>query len=104
MYCPYVLWLKKDSKAQAKNSYTESLNIEMFFNIISKGFMGGNIPRVIKIDVIREWLRGKSRDQIAKQEGIGAGTVSSIIKECRQNDSEFDNNAELASITNSNEH
>jgi hypothetical protein len=52
--------------------------------------MGGNIPRAIKVDVIREWLRGKTRDQIAKQEGVGAGTVSSIIQECRQNDIEFD--------------
>jgi transposase len=52
--------------------------------------MKGNIPRAIKVDVIREWLRGKSRDQIAKQVGIGAGTVSSIIQECRQNDTEFD--------------
>ncbi|MBV9176736.1 MAG: hypothetical protein JO297_06835 [Nitrososphaeraceae archaeon] len=56
----------------------------MFFNIISKGFMGGNILRPMKVDVLRKWLQGKSRDQIAKEEGIGTGTVSSIIKECRQ--------------------
>ena len=63
----------------------------MFYDIISKEFMGVNIPIAIKVDVIREWLRCKSRDQIAKQEGIGSGTVSSIIKECRQqNDTEFD--------------
>jgi hypothetical protein len=30
------------------------------------------------------------RNEIAKEEGIGAGTVSNIINECRQNDSEFD--------------
>ncbi|HET7285625.1 MAG TPA: hypothetical protein VFI70_13155 [Nitrososphaeraceae archaeon] len=35
-------------------------------------------------------LQGKSRDQISKEVGIGAGTVSSIINECTQNDSEFD--------------
>ena len=64
--------------------------MEIFYNIISKEEMGGNIPRAIKVNVIKEWLRGKSRDQIAKQEGIGAGTVSSIIQECRQNDTEFD--------------
>lgn len=52
--------------------------------------MGGSIPRAIKVEVIREWLRGKSRDQIAKQVGIGAGTVSRIIQECRQSDTEFD--------------
>jgi hypothetical protein len=64
--------------------------MKIFYNIISKEGMGGNIPRAIKVDVIKEWLRGKSRDQIAKQEGIGAGTVSSIIQECRQDDTEFD--------------
>ena len=37
--------------------------------------MGGYIPRPIKIDIIRKWLQGKSRDQIAKEVGIGAGTV-----------------------------
>jgi hypothetical protein len=52
--------------------------------------MGGNIPRPIKVEVIRKWLQGKSRDQIAKEVGIGAGTVSSIINECTQNDPEFD--------------
>ncbi|MGB6628964.1 MAG: hypothetical protein WBE61_12615 [Nitrososphaeraceae archaeon] len=52
--------------------------------------MGSNTPRQIKVEVIRRWLQGKRRDEIAKEEGIGAGTVSSIINECRQNDSEFD--------------
>jgi hypothetical protein len=52
--------------------------------------MGRNIPRPIKVEVIRKWLQGKSRDQIAKEVGIGAGTVSSIINECTQNDPEFD--------------
>lgn len=52
--------------------------------------MGSNTPRHIKIEVIRGWLQGKTRDEIAKEEGIRAGTVSSIINECRQNDSEFD--------------
>src|SRR5919205_2409629 len=52
--------------------------------------MGGNIPRPIKIEVIKEWLQGKSRDQIAKEEGIGSGTVSNILNECRQNDTQFD--------------
>jgi hypothetical protein len=52
--------------------------------------MGGNIPRPIKIEVIKKWLQGKSRDQIAKEETIGTGTVSGIINECRQSDTEFD--------------
>ena len=40
--------------------------------------------------------RGKSRDQIAKEVGIGAGPVSSIINECTQNDSEFDRMRQVA--------
>jgi hypothetical protein len=65
--------------------------MKIFYYIVSVDFMRANIPRPIRVDVIRKWLRGKSRDQIAKEEGIGAGTVSSIIKECRQhNDPEFD--------------
>ena len=34
--------------------------------------MGRNIPRPIKVEVIRKWLQGKSRDQISKEVGIGA--------------------------------
>lgn len=64
--------------------------MQIFYYIIIKEGMGGNIPRAIKVNVIKEWLRGKTRDQIAIQEGIGAGTVSSIMQECRQNDTEFD--------------
>lgn len=58
--------------------------------------MGGNIPRPIKVEVNRKWPQGKSRDQIAKEVGIGAGTVSSIINECTQNDSEFDRMRQVA--------
>ena len=52
--------------------------------------MGTKIPRSIKVEVIRKWLEGKSRDQIAKELQIGFGTVSGIIKESRDNDPEFD--------------
>ena len=52
--------------------------------------MGAKIPRSIKVEVIRKWLEGKSRDQIAKELQIGFGTVSGIIKESRDNDPEFD--------------
>ena len=38
---------------------------------------------------MRKWLEGKSRNNIAKEVEIGAGTVSSIIEEFRQNDPEF---------------
>jgi CENP-B N-terminal DNA-binding domain len=52
--------------------------------------MGSKIPKPIKLEVIRKWLEGKSRNNIAKEVGIGAGTVSGIIQEFRQNDPEFD--------------
>ena len=78
--------------------------MEVFYNIIREELMGGNIPRPIKVDVIRKWLQGKSRDQIAKEEGIGAGTVSSIIKEYRQNDTEFDLLRQVAVIVRSEGH
>ncbi len=58
--------------------------------------MGAKIPRPIKLEVIRKWLQGKSRDQIAREVGIGAGTVSGIINECRQNDLQFDLLREVA--------
>jgi len=45
--------------------------------------MGARIPREIRLDVIRKWLQGRSRDQIANEVTIGAGTVSTIIKEYR---------------------
>jgi hypothetical protein len=58
--------------------------------------MGGPIPRPIKVEVIRKWLEGKSRDQISKEVGIGAGTISGIINEVRQRDPEFDLLREVA--------
>ena len=58
--------------------------------------MGSKIPKPIKLEVIRKWLEGKSRNKIAKEVGIGAGTVSGIIQEFRQNDPEFDLLREVA--------
>ncbi len=52
--------------------------------------MRQKIPEDIRRNVINDWLRGLSRDEVAKNNGIGAGTVSAIIKEAMQNDSEFD--------------
>jgi hypothetical protein len=42
------------------------------------------------MEVIRKWLRGYSRDEIAKDSGIGTGTVSGIILQCRRDDADFD--------------
>jgi predicted transcriptional regulator len=52
--------------------------------------MGGKIPRPIRVQVIRAWLEGKSRDKIAQELGISEGAVSSIINNSRKEDSEFD--------------
>lgn len=45
--------------------------------------MGGKIPRNIKEKVIRQWLDGLTRESIAKENDIGAGTVTGIIQEAR---------------------
>jgi predicted transcriptional regulator len=48
--------------------------------------MGGKIPRPIRVQVIKAWLEGKSRDKIAQELEISAGAVSSIIKDLRGDD------------------
>jgi hypothetical protein len=58
--------------------------------------MGLKIPKSIKKDVLRMWLSGLARAQITKQCEIGSGTVSTIIKEYKENDPEFDIIRELA--------
>ena len=52
--------------------------------------MGGKIPQPVRLEVIKRWLEGYSRDEIAKDTRIGAGTVSGIIQQCRQDDADFD--------------
>jgi hypothetical protein len=52
--------------------------------------MVGKIPQPIKLEVIKKWLKGYWRDQIAKDTEIGAGTVTGIIRQCRQDDPYFD--------------
>ena len=58
--------------------------------------MGTKTPRIIKIEVIRKWLEGKSREQIEKELQVATGTISGIIKESRHNDPEFDLLREVA--------
>jgi hypothetical protein len=48
--------------------------------------MEPKVPIAIRQQVIKQWLQGTSRDQIAKYNGIGAGTVSAIIKDTKQKD------------------
>jgi hypothetical protein len=58
--------------------------------------MGGKIPRPIRVQVIEAWLEGKSRDKIAQKLQISTGAVSSIIKDFRKDDSQFDLLREVA--------
>jgi hypothetical protein len=67
--------------------------------------MGAKIPETIRKDILKQWLTGLSRDQIARQNEIGAGTVSTILNECKQDrkknsndETEFDLLRELAVI------
>jgi hypothetical protein len=50
--------------------------------------MGGKIPEPIRRKVLREWLEGNPRRQIAIDNQIGTGTVSEIIKTIEEIDSE----------------
>jgi hypothetical protein len=58
--------------------------------------MGGKIPRPIRLQVIRAWLEGKSRDKIAQELEISTGAVSSIIEDFRGDDPQFDLLREVA--------
>ena len=50
--------------------------------------MGGKIPVSIRRKVLRQWLEGYIRLQIARDNQIGTGTVSEIIKETKATDGE----------------
>jgi transposase len=60
--------------------------------------MPAPIDMHVKKQVINQWLSGDSRDRIAADNGIGAGTVSNIINEWKKGveDSEYDPVRELA--------
>jgi hypothetical protein len=47
--------------------------------------LGGTISRNIKTRVIRQWLDGRTREQIRRENDIGAGTVTAIIQDARKN-------------------
>jgi hypothetical protein len=61
--------------------------------------MGGSIPYSIR-SVIKQWLEGLPRDQIAKVNQIATGTVSAIVKGCKEPDPEFILLREVAVILN----
>ena len=48
--------------------------------------MVARIPPSIKIKVLNEWLKGTPRNIIARDNGIGEGTVTGIIQQARNND------------------
>jgi biotin operon repressor len=58
--------------------------------------MGGKIPRPTRIQVIRLWLEGISRDKIAEELDISTGAVSGVIKDLRRDDPQFDLLREIA--------
>jgi transcriptional regulator with XRE-family HTH domain len=58
--------------------------------------MEPRVPKSIKQQVIKQWLQGTSRDQIAKDNGISAGTVSAIIKDAKQEIPDIDLLREVA--------
>src|SRR5438552_12417894 len=60
--------------------------------------MPAAIDTQIKKQVVNQWLAGNSRDRIAADNNIGAGTVSNIISEWKKgiNDSDYDSVRELA--------
>jgi hypothetical protein len=62
--------------------------------------MGGSIPYSIRSSVIKQWLEGLPRDQIAKVNQIATGTVSAIVKGCKEPDPEFILLREVAVILN----
>jgi hypothetical protein len=58
--------------------------------------MGSATPYSIKVKVIKEWIQGLSRDKIGQNNGIGTGTVTSIIKQAKTNIADIDLIRELA--------
>lgn len=52
--------------------------------------MGIKTPHAVKARVLKEWIQGISRDQIASNNEIGAGTVTSIIQQTKNNHPYYD--------------
>ncbi len=52
--------------------------------------MGSATPYSIKVKVIKEWIQGLSRDKIGQNNGIGTGTVTSIIQQTKTNITDID--------------
>ena len=63
--------------------------------IFSYIYLGLKIPKVVREKVITEWLQGFTRDKIAENNDIGDGTVTEIINDYRENDSDIDKQREF---------
>lgn len=57
--------------------------------------MGTKVPKIIREKVLTEWLQGVTRDKIAENNDIGDGTVTEIINDYRENDSDIDKQKEF---------
>ena len=62
----------------------DGFNTNFLTLIFIQLIMPAAIDPVIKKQVVNQWLSGDSRDRIAADIGIGAGTVSNIIDECKK--------------------
>ena len=58
--------------------------------------MGSKTPYSVKLKVIEGWIQGISRDKIALDNDIGAGTVTGIIQQSKTNIPDLDLMRELA--------
>lgn len=52
--------------------------------------MGGTIPRTIREKVIGQWIQGLIREKIAKENDIGVGTETAIVKDARNQKEHYD--------------
>jgi hypothetical protein len=52
--------------------------------------MSSRIPTRIRQQILIRWIQGVRRDEIARTVGIGAGTVSEIVKDYSRSDIDFD--------------
>jgi hypothetical protein len=60
--------------------------IYILFDIISMDRMVRKIPWLIKVEVLKQWLKGICRDDIAKNNDIAFGSVFNIIKDVQDSE------------------
>ncbi len=55
-------------------------------------------PDTIKIQVIKAWIQGISRDKIAQENNIGTGTVTGIIQQTKSDTPDMDFPADKSKV------